>query len=103
MILCGENGGNGGFVLRRRSSSIAAISTAHVQKLLETDPRDFRKNEDAEIVAAMCQINQTFAPRADALCFSAETDLDCPGTPCGVHQIWQYYDAAVVRNLLDQA
>lgn len=107
--LAPSEGGNGGLSLRKRSSSIAAVThKLNWGNRYFPDPSTFDHNEDGEMVfllKALHGLNNgsgaKFPDRDLAMTFSVE-NLFYP-RPCGFHNPWEFLNAGQVKHLLKTA
>merc|ERR1719401_1430343 len=82
-------GGNGGFRLVRRSTSIKAISNPVIEKWRAETLENQTHSEDLAFVDIFHQMSANFAPRELASGFAVESTWH--DKPCGLHQPWSFF------------
>jgi len=96
-----QYGGNGGFRLVKRSSSIACLSAELIGKMRGVAPGRQRVHEDEAFVHLIKSINGTFPTRELAVGFAVETVMN--SSPCAIHKPWLYQNETNMRILLGSA
>jgi len=96
-------GGNGGFRLVRRSSSVASISgaTPLISKMRGVAPGRQRVHEDEAFVKLLHDMNGSFPDREAAASFAVETVMH--PDPCAIHKPWLYQNVSNMHLLLNSA
>lgn len=94
-------GGNGGFRLVKRSSSIACLTAPLISKMRGVAPGRQRVHEDEAFVHLIHSINGSFPPRELGVGFAVETVMH--SSPCAIHKPWLYQSEANMRILLGSA
>jgi len=93
-----DYGGNGGLVLRRRSSSLAAVTSEECSCRRGPSPSECPDcQEDAIIVPILKDRNASFPSREQATRFAVE-GVFYP-TPCGIHKPWPNFNLTILYKL----
>mmetsp|Transcript_69305 Transcript_69305/g.130716 ORF Transcript_69305/g.130716 Transcript_69305/m.130716 type:complete len:342 (-) Transcript_69305:46-1071(-) len=87
-------GGNGGFTLRRRSTSIAALRSPYA-RALRGPFAYWVPPEDIVMTKLLEKIKANICPSSIAMKFAAES-IDS-ASPCGFHKPWLFSDAMTER------
>lgn len=94
-------GGNGGFRLVRRSSSVSALDSPLMSKMRQIAPGRQRVHEDEAFVQLIKNINGSFPSREAAFGFAVETVMH--PSPCAIHKPWLYQNEKNMHLLLNSA
>jgi len=94
-------GGNGGFRLVKRSSSIACLSAPLISKMRGVAPGRQRVHEDEAFVQLIHSMNGSFPTRELGVGFAVETVMY--PSPCAIHKPWLYQNETNMRILLGSA